>query len=238
MDTNPNVIGFATILLFLGIVVFSYASPQLNIIAQNGGNIPVNYSQVNDVNGSYYANYSNSSNSSSYWDALDSPNDILSMAGFYNKTQSDGRYLFGNYTFNESDPLWTGNSSLVIYNNSPSTVNLTGIIATNITATGYLMGQPLLGMMGSGVIHANQTGNLTSVNVTCVGLTCSYSAVVLRIASVTSSAYATYCDIPAGSVTINDNATTVIYFDATCTRLTTNFTNYFETLMPAGEVRS
>lgn len=124
---NPSVAGFAAILLFAGIMAFNSAFPTSNIVVQNGGNIPVNYDLVN-VNGSYYANYSLFANystyagSSDYWDALDDPDDIISMAGFYNKTQADARYLFGNYS--ETDPLWSGNASSVAYTANQGTWNV------------------------------------------------------------------------------------------------------------------
>ena len=60
-------------------------------------------------------------NSSNYWDALDDPDDIISMLNFYNKTDSDGRYL---QSFTETDPLWAGNSSLVAYVANEATWNV------------------------------------------------------------------------------------------------------------------
>jgi len=118
MADIAKAVGFAAILLILGYIVFQYAMiPQGQMVLNVMGGIPntfINFSMVN-VNSSIYSDYANSSNTSDYWDSYNTPDGIISMSHFYNKTDSDGRYLSGNYTYTETDPFWSGNVSSVAF---------------------------------------------------------------------------------------------------------------------------
>lgn len=53
-------------------------------------------------------------NSSDFWDNLDSPDDILTMANFYSKTQSDARYASIIWNYNQT---YTGGTYNITYQN-------------------------------------------------------------------------------------------------------------------------
>lgn len=122
------------------------------------------------------------------------------------------------------------NSSNAIFGN----VNTTGNITVNTNS--YLMGQPLLGMMGSGLISSvSDTGTKTSsINVTCTGLNCSYNNFSMRIMQGNALNYATYCNIPNGSYVVTDNVFTTLYVDSNCTIQATTYDTWFTTTMQTG----
>ena len=116
--------------------------------------------------------------------------------------------------------------------NTTSNINTVG---GNITVLGgYLFGQPLLGMMGSGIINSTQSNSLSEVNVSCSGLTCSYNAFEVRLLSGSSAGLATYCKIPAGSQAATNNAHNVLYIDSNCAVQVTTIVSWFETLITQG----
>jgi hypothetical protein len=107
----------------------------------------------------------------------------------------------------------------------------------NITSTngGYLAGQPLTGMLGSGLIQSTQGASFVSgINVTCSGLVCSYNDFVMRINYANSATPAKYCAIPAGSITVPDNTNAMYYIDSNCAVQQTTYDTWFTTLLNQG----
>lgn len=147
-------------------------------------------------------------------------------------------------------PLGTVNASQVT--NAPwiqngTSANLTSLEVVNnlvsdngnITVTnGYLMGQPLLGMLGSGLIHVSMsTGTpYQDVNVSCTGLTCTYNNFTVRLLPGDSSQFATYCAMPNGTLTVPDNTFATYYVNRSCEITQTTYDNWFSTVMKTGGV--
>jgi hypothetical protein len=111
-----------------------------------------------------------------------------------------------------------------------SNVNIT----KNLTVGGYLYGQPLLGMLGSGIISSIQTNALSEINVSCSGLTCSYNSFIVRLNSETSNTNSKYCEIPAGTKVASNNQHNVFYVDSNCVVQVTSITSWFDTLILQG----
>ena len=98
----------------------------------------------------------------------------------------------------------------------------------NVSVTnGYVYGQPLAGMIGSGIINTDAVGDRGEVNVTCIGLSCVYPAFEVRLVTGTGSS-AVYCKIPAGSFTAVNNQHTMRYVDTNCNIQATSIDNYFD----------
>ena len=161
-----------------------------------------------------------------------SPADVQAMGNltyYYNKTTSDGLYY--NKTTSDGRYIQNGSSAnlTTVYANS---VNTTGDIISN----GYLYGQPLLGMMGSGLIESTSfTGSKTSdINVSCTGLTCTYNGFKVRIMQGTAAQFATYCSIPNGTLIVPDNTFAAYYIDSSCNIVQTTYDVWFTTTMKTG----
>ena len=142
--------------------------------------------------------------------------------------------IAGNYTTLNNSKLNIGDqryndSAKADYNFTTNNFNGNGNFNTsgNITTTGYLMGQPLLGMLGSGIIQSTETNPLSEVNVTCSGLNCSYNAFEVRLVSGTSNQFATYCKIPASSMVVTDNNHIVLYVDSNCAIQSTTIETWY-----------
>lgn len=140
----------------------------------------------------------------------------------------------------ETDPFWTAVNDTVLSNIDgrvrKSGDNMTGNlnVSGNVTALGYLFGQPLLGMLGSGVIESWSTNALSEVNVSCAGLVCSWSNFTVRLVSGTSNQFAKYCPMLAGSVVAADNQQSVFYVDDTCTVQSQEISVYFGNTLKQG----
>jgi len=109
----------------------------------------------------------------------------------------------------------------------------------NFTTTGnisaeYIYGQPITGSIGSGIIWANGTNSYAEINVSCIGLTCSYNAFKVRL--VNTSNYEKYCDIPSGYHLFTDNQHSVLYVDNNCQIQETSIQNYIETSLSPGGI--
>lgn len=122
-----------------------------------------------------------------------------------------------------------------------SSANLSNIYSVgNITANSYLMGQPLTGMLGSGLIRSiDLTSSYSSdINVTCSGLTCTYNNFTVRIMQGNAAQIATYCDMPNGSVVVPDNTFATYYVSATnstnCALVQTTYDSWFTSIMQTG----
>ena len=118
-----------------------------------------------------------------------------------------------------------------------SSANLSNLyVDNNITAYGYLMGQPLLGMLGSGLIEStNNAGSKTSdINISCTGLSCTYQAFKVRIMQGTAAQFATYCTIPNGTLVVPDNTFATYYVATNCTVVQTTYDAWFSTVMKNG----
>jgi hypothetical protein len=133
-------------------------------------------------------------------------------------------------------------SNTTLTSETAKKINLTGYQAFsasfnttgNITTNNYFFGQPLLGMMGSGIISSTETNQISEVNITCSGLTCSYNTFEVRLVSGTSDQFAKYCKIPAGSVTLTNDAHNVIYIDNACAVQKTTISTWFNSLLKDG----
>ena len=111
--------------------------------------------------------------------------------------------------------------------------NVTG----NLIVYGYFFGQPLLGMLGSGLIEStNNAGSKTGdINITCIGLSCTYNAFKVRIMQGTGENFATYCTIPNGTLSVPDNTFATYYIDTpACNVVQTTYDAWFSTLMKTG----
>ena len=76
------------------------------------------------------ANYYPASNPLNFINTTTPYNDTWINNTFYNKTQSDSRYL---QSYTESDPLWTGNSTLVAYKAQNNNFSVNQNFQGNIT---------------------------------------------------------------------------------------------------------
>lgn len=124
-----------------------------------------------------------------------------------------------------------GNDTYVNINGDIMTGNLS---AVNISVSGVFRGQPLRGMLGSGIIFSNQTNALSEVNITCVGLNCSYNYFEVRLQTASAGNQATYCKIPAGSKIVTDDNHVVLYVDINCAVQETTIDTWFNTLIGQG----
>ena len=133
-----------------------------------------------------------------------------------------------------NDPTSFGNltATTVKVGGTAGIVNATG----DIISYGYIYGQPLLGMMGSGIIQSTSTNFLSEVNITCTGLVCSYNSFKVRLVSGTSDTFAKYCSISAGSTTVTNNEQSVLYIDNNCAIQSSEMSNYFRNILPLGGV--
>jgi len=106
--------------------------------------------------------------------------------------------------------------------------------ANNITAKGYVLGQPLEGYLGSGIIWADEVDENGNLNVSLIsGLDVSYPAFTIRLVKTDNTVK--YCDIPSGSVTVPDDTHSVYYIDNDCNVQHTSIQNYITTdLSPGG----
>lgn len=104
----------------------------------------------------------------------------------------------------------------------------------NITTTGYYDGQPLTGMLGSGIIWANGTNNFAEVVVQCTGLSCGYSAFKVRLVNSTNDVK--YCDIPNATRTVTNNQHSVLYIDNACAVQETSISTYLTTPISPGGI--
>jgi hypothetical protein len=131
------------------------------------------------------------------------------------------------------------NTSYVPYTGATANVNLgiKNLSANKITATTYLEGQPLDGGIGTGIIWANQvdaTANLYITNPS--GLNITYPAFKMRLITSNPVNLITYCDIPAGSVLVPDNAHTAYYIDSNCAiQHSSMVTSIVEDISPGGK---
>jgi hypothetical protein len=116
------------------------------------------------------------------------------------------------------------------------TINGTGNIITtgNISTLGYFYGQPLDGMLGSGIIWANGTNSYAEININCSGLVCSWSNFKVRL--INTSLDIKYCDVPASSTTLTDNQHSVLYIDNDCNVQETSFETYLNTPISPGGI--
>jgi len=126
-----------------------------------------------------------------------------------------------------------------------STANLTGYAkyefgannfngSGNITTTGYLSGQPLDGMLGSGIIWVNNTNEFAEINFSCTGLNCVYNAFKVRL--INTSNHISYCDVPAGTIAVTNNQHNVLYIDKTCTVREVSIQTYITTPISPGGI--
>ena len=101
------------------------------------------------------------------------------------------------------------------------------ITAPNITATGYLSGQPIDGSISSGVIYssAHET-DCGCVNTTDDGsLNVTYPDLIARIAD--ADLNVKYCNITSASLTVQDDGHYVYYLDSNCALQYSSFDTYF-----------
>jgi hypothetical protein len=137
------------------------------------------------------------------------------------------------------DQLNKSNSSEFVRNNTENnyfilanTINASRNIT--ITDEGYFSGQPITGMLGSGIIWANGTNNFAEVNVTCVGLTCTWNAFTVRLVKTDNSVK--YCNISAGSRVVTDNQHDVLYIDNNCNIAETSIQTFITTQLSPGGI--
>ena len=153
----------------------------------------------------------------------------------YNTT-TQNQYLYLNISdqrYNDSTSI-TNNASLKANISGGNTLSGNQIINGNLTGNQYIMGQPLLGMLGSGIISTTQGNALLEVNVTCSGLTCSYNNFVVRLNQGTSNQTSTYCNISSGTKTASNNVQSVMYVDSNCAVQITDIDTWFNSLITVG----
>jgi len=177
------------------------------------------------------------------------------LSGFYNSSQVD--QLISNNSLridslnisklNTTDQRYNDSLRIDSLNisklNNGSVANLSFIYTAGINSTGdvrvaegaYFYGQPILGMLGNGIIDAGSLADREEINVSCTGLNCSYDNFTMRIVSGTG-AVAINCFIPNGTFTAVDNQQSVRYVDTSCAVQVAEFSNYFENLIGAGNV--
>jgi len=215
-------------------------------------------------------------NSSNFWDALDTPADILhsdldnlewSVAGhtidvdvdmnshaltnIFGITSGDGTsqplrlYGTGGVIYMGDSDDSQGAVSHSWYFNSEVEVNKemeleegVGLwVKNNIVADGYFYGQPLDGAIGSGILNASSLKvHCGSVNVSDEGgLNVWYPDMKIKIWNYGQNIY---CNIPADTVAVPDNAHTVYYVDSNCVVQNTDWATYFsKDLNPPNFVR-
>lgn len=140
---------------------------------------------------------------------------------------------------NEADPLWTANSTLYVKKSGDimtGHLNMTNSANITLDDGSYLMGQPLTGMLGSGLIlSVSETGSkVKDINLSCAGLVCRYNNFTVRIMQGTAASYAKYCNIPNGSLNVPDNTFAAYYIDSNCAVQQTTYSNWFTTVMKNG----
>jgi hypothetical protein len=154
----------------------------------------------------------------------------------YNFNQSNLKYNFNQsdltFNFNQSDLTFNFNQTMGGARYQFTTNNFNG--SGNFTTTGYLFGQPITGAIGSGIIWINDSNTFAEVNITCSGLNCNYSAFKVRLVNTTN--VEKYCDIPAGTIAINDNQHNVLYIDNNCAVQKTSIQTYITTPISPGGI--
>jgi hypothetical protein len=121
---------------------------------------------------------------------------------------------------------------LTNYNNIALT-NQSNTFNGNLTAE-YYSGQPINGMLGSGIIKINVTNNFAEVNISCSGLTCYYNNFEVRL--VTTNLSTKYCKIPSGSKDVTAGYWNVLYVDNNCDVQVTDFDTYINTPISPGGI--
>lgn len=148
----------------------------------------------------------------------------------FNGSQLDFNETKLNNTINNI-VLNQSNGTYVPYTGAASNVNLGNY---NLSTDGYLSGQPLTGMLGSGIIWANGTNNYAEVVLSCSGLICNYSAFKVRLVNTTNDVK--YCDIPTGNITATDNTHNVFYVANDCSIQKTTIQTYIQTPISPGGI--
>lgn len=183
-----------------------------------GGNV---WSGDQNFTGTIWINNANSSNTTGFVAASIFYENGVSINTKYNDTAN---YL-GNDTLKinrSGDAALTGSFNL-----------LTGNVTVN---SGYLVGQPLTGMLGSGMIQNTGTVTGSELNVSCSGLNCSYSNFTVRLMTGTGTQVAKYCAVPAGSFTAQNDAHNIRYIDSNCAVQVTDINTYFSSVITQGGV--
>lgn len=165
-------------------------------------------------------------------------NDIISAINYSTVSVNDSQFLRGyNWETNPYFKFWynyTGTFSQsytnIVMTNQSNTIN--GNLT--ITAGNYYYGQPLTGMLGSGIIWANGTNNFAEVIINCTGLSCEYSNFKVRL--VNTSNIEKYCDIPRGIISATDNTHNVFYVDNNCAVQKTTIQTYIQTPISPGGI--
>lgn len=143
-------------------------------------------------------------------------------------------YLNGTLTVNSNLTL---NGNLILN----STATLTGDInnypnnlTTNIIYANYTFSQPITGSIGSGIIEADEFTSRALLNVSYSGLNVSYPRFTVRLVKTNLSSK--ICNIPAGSIVVQDDAHTVYYVDFNCQIQNIPMVDYVDTdLSPGGQ---
>ena len=158
-------------------------------------------------------NFSNISTSNITSEYFCNTTSCESLKSIMNKSSSVdltgyAKYQYGNESFNGS-----GN-----YNSTDGNITLTN---------GYFVGQPITGSIGSGIIWINNTNRFSELNISCVGLVCSYDGFKARIVSLNNTVY--FCDIPKGSYTVTNTRHNILYIDNSCVVKNTDWYTYYYT---------
>jgi len=137
--------------------------------------------------------------------------DLRTMGNIYMDWEV-GNATFGQYiSYQELDPIikdyinWTdGNNTYVEVKGDTMTGNLS---AQNITAQEYFYGQPIAGGIQGGIVWAAEIDGFGQVNLTHEAgtLNIGYPDMTVRIVT-TPEGDEKYCDIPADTIAVNDNA--------------------------------
>ena len=138
--------------------------------------------------------------------------------------------------YNETAIMWrlSDNQVNITGNKTGSfNINTTGYInANNITSNGYIKGQPINGMLGSGIISGDFISYNAKLNISCVGLVCSYPSFIMRLVSTTQDIK--YCNISNSTLTATNNAHNVFYVDNDCVVRSTTIESWYNTILETG----
>lgn len=176
------------------------------------------------------------------------------MTAVYNETLWSGNYTLFNASWSSTynatydakvsdNSSWNQSLADTLYakysfgnNNFSGTGNFTTEGNITVGYGGYLFGQPLLGMMGSGLIESTQdSGSKTSdINVTCAGLSCTYNSFRVRIMQGNAAQYAKYCNVSNGTLVVPDNTFATYYVDSNCAVQQTTYDTWFTSTMKNG----
>lgn len=173
---------------------------------------------INPVNGDGF--------NMAYWYDFEMANDDWLV---FQKTDGNDNMPDGGIAFMMSNA--SGFNKTVLKMDGYGNVNFTD---QNITTTGNMYGQPLTGMLGSGIIWANGTNEFAEVNLSCVGLTCSWNAFKVRL--VNTSNHVSYCEVARGNYVMTNNQHSVLYIDKTCTIREASIQTYIQTLISPGGI--